>query len=397
MKFLKNTKKSAQTKAKLPHSETYPNIAVVVCASSATITNWPTLLEAIQALQSQTFQASQIILVADQPELLMMLQQAKLEGVTVVKNPVPGASAEARNAGIALARTEVVAFLDWDTIAKPNWLAQLNQHYVNPQVVGVGGKVSLNANATLPKWLPSRYNWVYGCTYEGLFTVCPSQVSILAAGNMSFRREVFIQLGGFRNWSEQIAELPAGEEETELCLRISQCWPQKKLIMESAACVERGPIAAEQATWAYFRQRCYAKGVAKARIAQLLGRHTGLVAERKYIRTGLPVGLAAGLANLFRRQASLNLMALLTGSLCTSRGFFKGHHSIEQALKERQHALEAACVAESNFNSSLDQMKKEIPALPVVPVQREIPSYYFYSAKPQPQPKEEPEYSHSTR
>ena len=50
--------------------------------------------------------------------------------------------ARARNAGVAAATAEIVAFLDDETVAARNWLAALVAPYADPDVLGVGGQVA---------------------------------------------------------------------------------------------------------------------------------------------------------------------------------------------------------------------------------------------------------------
>jgi hypothetical protein len=346
-----------RTKLSYQDSDNYPTIGVVICATNTELVSWSTLLETIQALQNQTVKPTQVIVVIDSLNYsklspVVIFQQAILAaGITVIVLPSAESSAKGlaatRNAGIAATYTEVVAFLDYTVLPKPNWLAQLQQHYGDPLVAGVGGTVSLNGtggNTQLPKWLPREFWWVYGCTTESysLTTTYSGQVDRLPSGNMSFRREILNELGGFRTWNDEIEEIPTGGEEIELCIRLKQRWSEKHLVFESKANVERRPLSASEASWAYFRKQCYAQGLAKARIAQLLGRCSGLMAERSYIMKKLPISLVVGLLS-FLFRGNLRVFGLLGGLVFSSRGFLEGNQRIEQALKKRQTDMEVFC------------------------------------------------------
>ena len=73
----------------------------------------------------------------------------------------------ARNSGIAAARGAIIAFLDDDAIAAPDWLEQLLAGYSSPNVLGVGGAIEPQWQGGRPRWFPPEFDWVVGCTYLG--------------------------------------------------------------------------------------------------------------------------------------------------------------------------------------------------------------------------------------
>jgi len=103
-----------------------------------------------------------------------------------------------RNEGLKIARGEVVAFIDDDSLVQPGWLQALAHHYADPKVGGVGGLV------LAPGEEPRRDSVVGRMSSLGtpvgdfnVLTSGPVQVEHLRGCNMSFRREVLISLGGF--------------------------------------------------------------------------------------------------------------------------------------------------------------------------------------------------------
>jgi glycosyltransferase involved in cell wall biosynthesis len=115
-----------------------PTVSVVVCAY--TMARWHLLGRALESVRSQTVPAVEILLVVDHcPELLARAEE--LPGVRVFANVGPRGLSGARNTGVAAARGEVVAFLDDDAMAAPDWLEHLLRPYDDPGVVGVGGRV----------------------------------------------------------------------------------------------------------------------------------------------------------------------------------------------------------------------------------------------------------------
>lgn len=142
--------------------------------------------------------------------------------VRYLYEPRPGLS-YARNAGSAAARGEVVAFLDDDAWAEPEWLAELWDVYAtDPAVACVGGRIVLDwPDRPRPAWLrPSFWGLL------GAYDLGPRRRDLGAGdllpfgGNISFRRSVFEARGGFRTeLGRRGARLGAGEE-VELCVRV---------------------------------------------------------------------------------------------------------------------------------------------------------------------------------
>ncbi|MSW49955.1 MAG: glycosyltransferase, partial [Actinobacteria bacterium] len=62
-------------------------------------------------------------------------------GATLVRRPVPGGPAAARNTALEHVGTELVAFLDSDCVPPPGWLAPLVAHLEDPAVVAVAPRV----------------------------------------------------------------------------------------------------------------------------------------------------------------------------------------------------------------------------------------------------------------
>src|SRR5437870_12619098 len=201
--------------------------SVVVCTYTGK--RWDELVAAVSSLRRQTLPPEEIIVVIDHnPELLARVG-SELPDVTGVENPGRRGLSDARNSGLAVARGEVVAFLDDDAAAEPEWLAVLAEGYAGGGVVGVGGFARPVWAEGRPAWFPAEFDWVVGCTYEGMpQTAAP--VRNLIGCNMSFRRAVFAAVGGFHPAIGRVGTLPLGCEETELCIRVHQRWPQRVIL-----------------------------------------------------------------------------------------------------------------------------------------------------------------------
>lgn len=271
-------------------------ISVVICAY--TEKRWDDLVASIASIEGQSAKPDEVIVVIDHnPRLFERARQA-FPAVRVIESAEEQGLSGARNTGIAAATGDILAFIDEDASAAPDWLACLLTAYTDDSVMGVGGAIHPQWLSGRPRWFPSEFDWVVGCTYTGM-PVSTAPVRNMIGCNMSFRREVFQAVGGFRTGIGRIGALPFGCEETELCIRARQRWPARRFVYEPAAGVQHR-VPAIRARFAYFRSRCYAEGLSKAAISRFIGTADGLSSEQTYTFRTLPAGVWRGLRDFLR-------------------------------------------------------------------------------------------------
>ena len=299
------------------------DISVIICAYNEK--RWDDLVAAVESVRQQTLPATEIIIVIDHNPQLLKRVQDHIPDVIVVENTEVRGLSGARNSGIAVARGHIVVFLDDDAVATPGWLMFLNEAFSDPQVLGVGGPVIPLWLDKEPTWLPEEFHWVVGCTYRGM----PDTTKIirnLIGANMSFRREVFDTVGGFRSEIGRVGTQPLGCEETELCIRACQCWPQRSFLYQPHASVFHW-VPGSRACWRYFCSRCYSEGISKAFVSQYVGVKDSLASERIYTFRTLPQGVLHGVIDaLFHRDLSgfARAGAILSGLAMTAVGYLVG-------------------------------------------------------------------------
>src|SRR5436305_5894428 len=259
-------------------------ISVIICCY--TEQRWEDLLAAVASVRRQTLRASEIIVVVDHNPLLLRRVQEYLPDVVPMENKGSRGLSGARNSGIARARGSLIAFLDDDAVAMPDWLQLLQEDLRNPQVLGTGGAVLPLWSQQRATWFPEEFLWVVGCTYRGMPQTGSSIRNPIGA-NMAFRREVFDCIGGFLSEIGRVGTRPVGCEEPVLCIRARQHWPQRRFHYKPEASVSHR-IPANRMTWRYFSARCYAEGLSKAFVTKQVGTDAGLASERTYTLKILP-------------------------------------------------------------------------------------------------------------
>ena len=159
-------------------------VSVIICAYADA--RWDALRAAIQSLRDQTVRPSELIVVIDHNPPLFERARRAFEGARVAENQQARGLSGARNTGVALARGEVLAFLDDDACAAADWLERLLSGYSDASVIGVGGAIQPQWAAARPAWFPAEFDWVVGCTYRGM-PVAQAPVRNLIGANMSLR------------------------------------------------------------------------------------------------------------------------------------------------------------------------------------------------------------------
>ena len=282
------------------------------------------LLDAVRSVGAQAHADLETIVVVDHNPALLERARHELSGVTVIANGLQRGLSGARNSGIAVARGDVVVFLDDDARAQPDWLDRLLAPYEDDAVIAVGGRIDADWKVPRPRWFPMEFDWVVGCSYLGMPVVRTNVRNVIGA-NMSFRREAFERVGGFPDGMGRVGTLPAGCEETEMCIRVSHRLPGRSIVYEPAAAVAH-TVTPVRARVGYFLSRCIAEGRSKALVTAVAGAGVALETERRYVARVLPAGIARGVVEAVRGDGTglIRAVVIAIGAALTAAGYGAG-------------------------------------------------------------------------
>lgn len=202
-----------------------PRISIIIC----TYNRYDVLPDAIESAKAQRLPAGdfEIIIVDNSPDQEAAARwAAEYEADTCVRywlEPIPGLS-NARNVGTEMARSPIVAFMDDDAIASPQWAAEIIAAFdAFPDAGVVGGLVR-------PRWVGDEgAPWLHE-EHLGYLSIVdlgearrPLKENEWVAGcNIAFRRDVLLEAGGF---SRSLGRVGAGasllsNEETAVSEKI---------------------------------------------------------------------------------------------------------------------------------------------------------------------------------
>jgi GT2 family glycosyltransferase len=297
-------------------------VSVIICAYASD--RWESLREAVAAIGRQTLAPAEVIVIVDHNAGLLERVCAELQDVRPAPNVSRRGLSGARNTGVTLAASPIVAFLDDDAVPAPDWLARLVAPYADSEVMATGGRCDPTWVAGRPRWFPAEFDWVVGCTYRGMPDTT-SDVRNPIGASMSFRRSALATAGTFREDIGRAGRTPLGCEETELAIRLCERIPGARIVYVPGAAVAH-VVPATRASISYFLRRCHCEGVSKALVVGAVGAGHALASERRYVRRTLPAGAVRGLRDTLRGDAGglLRAASILAGLAAWATGYLRG-------------------------------------------------------------------------
>ena len=238
-------------------------ITAIVC----TYQRPDSLAETLRALLAQSLppEACEILVVDNSPVPNVTGQlaanYANQPHVRFLHQPEPGLS-HARNLGVREARTPLVAFIDDDAVAAPDWLEQIVFAFAGDErLAAVGGLVTPLWEAPRPPWLHDNLLGYLSVLDWGDQPLEVDDCRWLIGTNVAYRRDALLAAGGFRSDLGRRGNLLISNEELELSDRLrvggGRVW-----YFPTIRVAHRVP--AERLTREWFRQRIFWQAVSDA-------------------------------------------------------------------------------------------------------------------------------------
>lgn len=160
----------------------------------------------------------------------------------------------ARNAGISQSRSPIVAFIDDDIQAAPDWLATVKRTFdEHPEIGFIGGKVLPVWPDTPPRWLTSQHWMPLALQDHGNdeFYLEPVRVTGVISANLAVRRELLVRVGMFSPKLQVVKGSIGAMEDHEL---VDRLWRAAVIGMYVPHLVVHSPVDRERTKKKYHRR-----------------------------------------------------------------------------------------------------------------------------------------------
>ncbi|WP_214629815.1 glycosyltransferase [Paenibacillus agaridevorans] len=167
----------------------------------------------------------------------------------------------ARNRAIREAKGTYILFLDDDALAMPGWVEAIVDVFESDAAIGcVGGRIDPVWESSEPDWIPEEHRSVFTILDYAPTVTEMEAPSIPYGANVAFRRELFLDIGHFREDLGRRGGKLLSSEESELIGRLRR---SHKVYYTPHGGV-RHKIAKERATRKWFLKRMFWQGVSDA-------------------------------------------------------------------------------------------------------------------------------------
>lgn len=283
-------------------------VSVVICTYSLDL--YDDFCDAVESILAQRYDDVELVLISDGNVSVyerIVEDWGDRENVLVGMTDENVGISAARNHGIELATGDVVAQIDDDAIADPEWVGELVSVYESTNAIAVGGRMTPAWVAGKPKFLPEEFYWLIGVTHRG-FADPGDEVRNTFGSNISFRREVIEELGGFDPNVGRKGEAEIQAHESELGTRLRAEFGRGVIYNPDAKVAHKVFGYRTEPSWLI--KRAFWQGYSKRALETLLP-DAGTDEESDFLRFLIVESIPSRIRGIFRGRVVSNLSQLL--------------------------------------------------------------------------------------
>ena len=197
-------------------------VSVVVCTYA--MDRYDVFTETVESVLAQTYDPLEVVLVVDGNDAVFERVQEDFCGIETVvchNNDENRGISYSRTKGAKLASGDVVAMIDDDAVAHEDWIENHVSVYEETDAVAVGGDVRPDWRGERPDFFPAEFYWLVGCVEPG-FAETGEEIRNGYGSNISFRRDVFLEAGGYDTHTGRRGDKHIQAHEAPVCIRIRE-------------------------------------------------------------------------------------------------------------------------------------------------------------------------------
>jgi glycosyltransferase involved in cell wall biosynthesis len=209
-------------------------VSVVVCTYS--MERYGPFSECVESVLAQEYEPLEVVLVVDgNVEVFERVREdfGDEDDVVLHCNDENRGISYSRTKGGEIASGEIVAFIDDDAIAEPDWVENLVEVYEETDAIAVGGDVLPDWQTEKPDFFPEEFYWLVGCVEPG-FAEDGEEVRNTYGSNISYRREAFLEVGGYDPNTGRKGDKHLQAHEAPVGIRLLEEYGQGMVFTEEA-------------------------------------------------------------------------------------------------------------------------------------------------------------------
>ncbi|MEY7851217.1 glucosyl-dolichyl phosphate glucuronosyltransferase [Natrarchaeobius sp. A-rgal3] len=196
-------------------------VSVVICTYA--MDRYDVFSKCVDSVLAQTYDPIEVVIVVDGNEAVfdrVRSDYGDLDGVVLHRNEDNEGISYSRTRGAELATGDVVAFIDDDGIAAPDWIEELARVYDETDAIAVGGHAKPDWVTEKPDFFPAEFYWLVGCDERGMGEHM-DELRNTYGSNISFRRDVFLNVGGYDENTGRKGDRHIQAHEAPVCIRMA--------------------------------------------------------------------------------------------------------------------------------------------------------------------------------
>lgn len=303
-----------------------PKISVVVTLYSLDQISY--FEDCLAGLRNQSYENVEFCILPESEEVIGRVTEicAKIDDDRIVIHPLESVSglSEARNKGAERATGDIVAFLDVDAVPTPRWAEFIADPYERYDLFAVGGKAVpiWEERNKRPSWIPPEFDWLVGSNHNE-FATEGEFVRNTYGCNISFRRDVFLELGGYDTDLGKSHGFNLQGEEPSLGIQLQLEYDTAVYYQPNALINHAVDTEQQQVRW--LLERAFLQGVSKEVIdSKFRTSDTPLEEEDDYLKFVLLTAFPRHLTQSVTRDSPEKLLTavmILMYTFCVGTGF----------------------------------------------------------------------------